>query len=41
MALTGSKSTYQQAISRKELAQALVGKGPELLVGQDPAAQPQ
>ena len=38
---TGSKSTYQQSISRKELAQALVGKGPELLVDQDPAAQSQ
>jgi len=37
----GSKSTYQQAISRKELAQALIGKGPELLVDQDPAARPQ
>ena len=38
---TGSKSTYQQSISRKELAQALVGKGPELLVDQDPAVQSQ
>ncbi|HLI05428.1 MAG TPA: hypothetical protein VKV40_02560 [Ktedonobacteraceae bacterium] len=33
---TGSKSTYQQTISRKYLATALVGRGPELLVGQDP-----
>jgi hypothetical protein len=33
---TGSKSTYQQIISRKDLAAALAGKGPELLVGQDP-----
>ena len=33
---TGSKSTYQQTISRKDLAAALTGKGPELLVGQDP-----
>jgi hypothetical protein len=36
---TGAKSSYQQTISRKELAQALAGKGPELLVGQDPAVQ--
>src|SRR5205085_7569318 len=28
---TGSKSTYQQTIARKELAAALVGKGPGLL----------
>lgn len=33
---TGSKSTYQQTISRKDLAVTLNGKGPELLVGQDP-----
>lgn len=34
---TGAKSTYQQTISRRELADALSGKGPELLLGQDPA----
>jgi hypothetical protein len=33
---TGSKSAYQQTISRKELAAALAGKGPVLLVEQDP-----
>jgi hypothetical protein len=33
---TGSKSAYQQIISRQELAAALAGKGPALLVGQDP-----
>ena len=33
---TGSKSTYQQTITRKDLAAALSGKGPALLVGQDP-----
>lgn len=36
---TGSKSTYQQIIAQKELAQALTGRGPVLLVGQDPVAQ--
>ncbi len=34
--VTGSKSTYQQTIARKDLAAALSGKGPALLVGQDP-----
>lgn len=33
---TGSKSAYQQTVSRKELAAALAGKGPALLVEQDP-----
>ncbi len=33
---TGSKSTYQQTIARKDLAAALSGKGPKLLVGRDP-----
>ena len=34
---TGSKSAYQQTISRKDLAASLAGQGPALLVGQDPA----
>lgn len=34
----GSKNTYQQIISRKELAAVLTGMGPALIVGQDPAA---
>ena len=34
---TGAKSTYQQTLSRRELREALTGKGPELLLGQDPA----
>ncbi|MBO0783175.1 MAG: hypothetical protein J2P37_30540, partial [Ktedonobacteraceae bacterium] len=38
---TGSKSTYQQTIPYQELAQALSGRGPVLLVGQDPLAQKQ
>jgi hypothetical protein len=33
---TGSKSAYQQTISRKDLAASLAGKGPALLVGHDP-----
>ena len=34
--VTGAKSTFQQSITRKELADALAGEGPALLVGQDP-----
>jgi len=36
----GSKNTYQQSISRKELSDALTGRGPALLEGLDPL-QPQ
>jgi len=34
---TGSKSTFQQSISRKELSEALAGKGPALMINRDPA----
>ena len=33
---TGAKSTCLQTISRKEMSEVLVGKGPKLLIGQDP-----
>jgi hypothetical protein len=33
---TGAKSTYQQLITREELEAALSGKGPQLILGQDP-----
>ena len=36
--VTGSKSTYQQAIPQKELAEALAGNGPDLLVKRDPGS---
>ncbi len=36
-AATGAKSTFQQSISKKELADAMAGKGPALLVGLDPS----
>ena len=34
----GVRSFFQQSISRKELLDSLVGKGPVLLVGKDPLA---
>jgi len=38
---TGIKSLYQQSISRQEMKAALAGKGPVLMVGEDPlTAQP-
>ncbi len=34
----GNKSTFQQSVSRKELVDTLTGRGPALLVGEDPLA---